>query len=73
MPGPLVSRTSVIRVFSVYLKITVNLQRYVNQSCSMPENSFNLKKYSNQCFSILGIVCLKSTVNLQKCSNHSCT
>ena len=49
---------------SVYLKTTGNLQKYINQSCSMPENSFNVQKYSNQCFSILGSVFLKSTVNL---------
>ena len=48
---------------SVYLKTTVNLRKYINQSCSMPENSFNLQKYSNQCCSILGSVYLKSTVN----------
>ena len=39
----------------------------------MPENSFNLQKYSNLCCSILGSVYLKSTVPLQKCSNHSCS
>ena len=58
---------------SVYLKTTVNLRNYINQSCSMPENSFNLQKYSNLCCSILGSVYLKSTVPLQKCSNHSCS
>ena len=48
---------------SVYLKTTGNLQKYIYQSCSMPENSFNFQKYSNQCYSILGSVYLKSTVN----------
>ena len=37
----------------VYLKTTVHLQNYMNQSCSMPENSFNLQKYSNLYCSIL--------------------
>ena len=41
---------------SVYLKTTVNLQKYINQSCSMPENSFNVQKYSNQCF--MGSACI---------------
>ena len=60
---------------SVYLKTTVNLQNYINQSCSMPKNSSHLQKYSNQCFSILGSVhvYLKSTVNLQKYSNQCCS
>ena len=58
---------------SVYLKTTGNLQKYINQSCSMPKNSFNLQKYSNKCCSILGSVYLKSTVNLQKCSNQCCS
>ena len=55
---------------SVYLKTTVNLRKYISQSCSMPENPFNLQKYSNQCCSILGSVYLKSTVNAL---NHSCS
>ena len=48
---------------SVYLETTVNLQKYINQSCSMPENSFNLQKCSNHSCSILDSVYLKSTVN----------
>ena len=58
---------------SVYLKTIVNLQKYIHQSCSMPENSINLQKYSNQCCSILGSVYLKSTVDLQKRSNQCCS
>ena len=63
---------------SVYLKSTVNLQKFSNQCCSILgsvylKSTVNLQKCSNHSCTILGSVYPKSTVDLQKCSNHSCT
>ena len=68
-PELLLSALHIINLGSVYLKSTVNVQKYCNHSCSILgsvylKSTVNLQKCSNQCCSILANVYSKEHITL---------